>query len=334
MRYFKISIQNKIGINLLLFLFIVIFSLKIGLETFSFQQLFNLIFNYNKNNEHNFIIFDIRLPRIIIGAICGSLFAISGSILQTIFKNPMAAPDILGINSACSFAILFYFIFLQKILQIPLILISFFGASIAFCIAISSVIQNKKINQLRLVIIGIAIGVLFYSLCQFLIMQSDEKISSFVKFLTGTLYNSSWNIINEIYLLSFIFIFITYFFHKKLDFFVLSDETTNSLGFSNFKWKIIFIFISLSLASIAVAGCGSLGFIGLISPNISKIIYGYKHRYNLIGSAFIGANLTLISDLLGRIIFPPYEIPVGLITIILGVPYFIFLMWKINRAYI
>jgi iron complex transport system permease protein len=87
----------------------------------------------------------------------------------------------------------------------------------------------------------------------------------------------------------------------------------------------------LALASVAVSGCGSLGFVGLISPNISKILFGSFHKFNLFGSALIGAVLTVFSDFLARVLFPPYEIPAGLITIIIGVPYFIYLMKKMRN---
>jgi iron complex transport system permease protein len=300
------------------------------MTNYSFLNLYEAVIKKNLEFENQFIIYDVRLPRIIVGILCGAAFALSGSLLQTVFRNPMAAPDILGINSACSFCILLFSIYLLKDLNLSFLLSSFIGALSGFLIAIFASIENKKIYHAKLIIVGIAIGVLFKSLCQFLIMQSDEKQSAFFSFITGTLYLVSWDTVYTIFIPSLLFIIISFFMHKKLDVLLLNEDVSNSIGFHVTKWKIIIIFISLALASVAVSGCGSLGFVGLISPNISKILFGSFHKLNLIGSALIGAVLTVFSDFLGRILFPPYEIPAGLITIIIGVPYFVYLMKKIK----
>ena len=261
------------------------------------------------------------------------MFALSGSLLQCVLRNPMASPDILGINSACSFFILLYSIYLFKIFDLSILVCSLFGALLGFLVTIFSSVEDKKLHQTRLIITGVAVGALFKALSQFLVMQSDEKLSSIVSFITGTLYLVNWETLKQIFIPSLILSIIPFFFHKKLDILLLSDEISNSIGFNVTKWKIIIIFCSLSLAAVAVAGSGSLGFVGLIAPNISKMIYGTFHKVNLFGSVVFGAGLTIFSDFLGRILFSPYEIPVGLITILIGVPYFIYLMKKdgVNR---
>jgi iron complex transport system permease protein len=324
--------KNYILFYILLFLLLLCyFSLKFGITNYSYIHLYDAIFKKNLEFENQFIIYDVRLPRIIAGALCGAAFALSGSLLQTVFRNPMAAPDILGINSACSFCILLFSTFLYKFIHMSFLISSFIGALSGFLIAIFASIENKKIYHAKLIIVGIAIGVLFKALCQFLIMQSDEKQSAFFSFITGTLYLVSWDTVYSIFIPSLFLIIISFFLHKKLDVLLLNEDVSNSIGFHITKWKIIIIFISLALASVAVSGCGSLGFVGLISPNISKILFGSFHKFNLFGSALIGAVLTVFSDFLARVLFPPYEIPAGLITIIIGVPYFIYLMKKMRN---
>lgn len=301
-------------------------SLKIGLENYSFKELYSTLIQNNSTGYTNFILQEVRMPRILIGALCGMLFAISGSILQTVFHNPMAAPDILGINAASSFFILVNVYFFSNLFSTSNIYFSVFGALIGFFLALISTLERKKISPTRLIIVGIACGVLFKALCQFLIMQSDEKMSALLKFITGTLYHANWEVLQQIILPAFLFIFVAFLFHKKLDILLLQEPEAKSIGFAPTKWKVFYIFIALCLSAIGVAGCGSLGFIGLISPNIARLFFGNQHSYNLIGSGLIGANITIISDFFGRNIYPPYEIPVGLITIILGVPYFIILL--------
>nr|BFD32797.1 iron ABC transporter permease [Pigmentibacter ruber] len=314
-----------------LLLFISTVSLKFGIENYSLKNIYLTLVNKNLEDQSFFILHDIRMPRIIIGAFCGMLFAVSGSILQSVFHNPMAAPDILGINSASSFFILLYTFYFSKFFELPTIYFSIFGAMLGFFLAIFFTIEKRQISQFRLIIVGIACGVLFKALCQFLIMQSDAKLSSILKFITGTLYHSTWKIIEQIFLPGCFFLLLAFLFLKKLDLLLLKDPDSKNLGFSPLPWKFIYILVALGLSATAVSGCGSLGFIGLISPNISKLFFGSQHKFNLIGSAFIGANITILSDFFGRIIFPPYEIPVGLITIILGVPYFLYLLKKTSK---
>ncbi|WGL61560.1 iron ABC transporter permease [Pigmentibacter sp. JX0631] len=318
-------------IYLLFLIFISIISLKFGIVNYSLKNIFMVLIEKNNVDQSFFILHDVRLPRIIIGAFCGILFAVSGSILQSVFHNPMAAPDILGINSASSFFILINTFYLSKFFAFPNIYFSIFGAILGFLLAIIFTLEKKQILQIRLIIVGIACGVLFKALCQFLVMQTDEKFSAILKFITGTLYHSSWELIEQIFIPGCCFLFLTFLFLKKLDLLLLKDTDSKNLGFSPLPWKLYYIFLALGLSAVAVSGCGSLGFIGLISPNISKLLFGSQHKFNLIGSAFIGASITLLADFFGRIIYPPYEIPVGLITIILGVPYFLFLLKKTSK---
>ncbi len=320
-----------IFIYLTLFFIICIISLKIGIETYSFSKLYNTLFFLNENTNSTFIIHEVRIPRIIIGAFCGMLFAISGCILQTVFHNPMAAPDILGINAASSFFLLINFCYFSNYFYTLNIYFSVLGALIGFTIALLFTLESRKISPIRLVIVGIACGVLFKALCQFLIMQTNEKTSALLKFIAGSLYHANWDTFKQIIIPGSLFLFLAFIFQKKLDILLLNETESRSIGFATTKWKFIYILLALCLSAVAVAGCGSLGFVGLISPNIAKLFFGNKHSYSLIGSALVGANITILSDFLGRNIYHPYEIPVGLMTIVLGVPYFIILLNKSRK---
>jgi ABC-type Fe3+-siderophore transport system permease subunit len=315
--------------SMLIFLSIV--SLKFGILNFSLYEIRDVLLKKEVDFQIQFVVGDVRLPRIIVGILCGAMFALSGSLLQCVLRNPMAAPDILGINSACSFFILLFTVIFSNYLNINILFYSSFGALVGFIITVLSSIENKDILQTKLIVVGVAIGALFKAFCQFIIMQTDEKLSSLVSFITGTLYPVTWATVEQILFPAFILIPFALVLYKKLDMLLLSDEASLSVGFNPTKWKIIIIFVALFLAGVSVSGSGSLGFIGLIAPNISRLIFGNFHKYNLIGSALIGATITVFSDFLGRILFFPYEIPVGIITIIIGAPYFLYLMKNVKK---
>lgn len=300
--------------------------LMLGQVSFSINSVIHVLLKSSSVFEEQFIIGDVRLPRFIVGLLCGSLFAASGSLLQCVLKNPMASPDILGINASCMFFILLFTTILSNPLHLNSIYYSFFGAIIGFCMTLFASFQNQKIFQLRLIIIGISVSALFKTFCQFIFMQSDEHLSSLIAFFSGTLHTATWQTVNLILFPGLFLLFFCVLFLKQMDLLSLNENIAHGIGFHVSFWKCFLLLLALILAAIAVAGSGGLGFVGLIAPNISKIVFGYSYKNNLIGTYYIGGLLTCSADFLGRTIYPPFEIPAGLITIIIGAPYFLYLM--------
>lgn len=310
---------------LICFVFCVLY-LMIGQISFSIHSIFHTLLKISTTFEEQFIIGDVRLPRLLVGSLCGALFAASGGLLQCALKNPMASPDILGVNAACMFFILLFTNVMTNPFHINSIYYSLLGAITGFLITLASSWGHQKTFQLRLIVIGIAVGALFKTFCQFIFMQSDERLSSLVAFFSGTLHMTNWHTVNQIFFPGILLLFLCFFVLKQMDIISLNDTVAHSIGFHVNFWKIIFIILALILAAIGISGSGGLGFVGLIAPNISKIFFGYSYKKNFIGTCYIGALLTCFADFLGRTVYPPFEIPAGLITIILGAPYFLYLM--------
>lgn len=323
------------SINKLIRLFLVAViicysSLMIGITFYSISDVTNTILYNQDLNGSNFAIFEVRIPRLIMGIVCGTMFALSSHLLQCVFRNPMASSETLGINSASALFVLIGVSIFGKNDNYSLLCYSLLGALLGFLIILFASISEKKVSHIRLIIVGIAIGAFFKSASQFIMTFQDEKLSSFVSFLNGTLYSATWESIEYISIPSVISILLAFMLIKPLDILQLSEDVANSIGFNVPKWKIIIIFTALTLTAIAVSGVGSLGFIGLISPNIARLIFGYSSKYSLLASALIGIILTISADIIGRIIFIPYEISPGIISIILGAPYFLYIMRKIR----
>lgn len=312
----------KLAILLLLVTAIAFFSLMMGFSYYSAPEVISCLFY----NQYNFAISDIRLPRLIMGVLCGTMFALSSSILQGIFRNRLASSETLGVNASSILFILFGVTLWNGSNTVQILLYSIAGALAGFALTLFASISNHKISHLRLIVIGVAISALFRAGSQFMLIQQDQKLAGYLAFVNGTLYTTTWQSIKIIIYPAIILIIICFCWIKQLDVLLLSDEVAESIGFKVTKWKILTITLALMLTAVAVAGVGSLGFIGLISPNISRLIFGYSHKYNLLGTALIGSGLTILSDTIGRIILVPFEIPSGLIGIIIGVPYFLYIM--------
>lgn len=313
------KLWRKLG---LLFSFVIaigLASLMLGYTSYSLAQVMACLVYH----QYNFAIIDVRLPRIIMGILCGTMFALSGSMLQSIFRNHLASSETLGINAA---SILFILLGVTLWGDKYTLIYSIFGTITGFSLTLFAAITQRKISQLRLIVIGVAMSALFRAASQFMLIQQDQKLVTYLAFINGTLYSATWQNIHAILYPAVILITLCFCLSQQLDLLSLSDEIAHNIGFNVTKWKLLLILLALILTAVAVAGVGSLGFIGLISPNISRLIFGYAHKYNLLGSALIGSGLAILADTIGRIILVPFEIPFGLIGIIISVPYFLYIM--------
>lgn len=318
----------KIVLLVILVIALSIATLLFGKTTFALQDLWQI--NQMDKSDY-FILFDMRMPRLIISLYAGGLFSLAGSIFQAIHKNPVASPDILGVNATAIFAILFFsqiFNTQQNLLGYALI-----GALIGFGLTSLLSTSNRQINHTRLIIVGIALSILFKALSQFLVIESKENIHLLLHFLNGTLYQASWQQIGFMTHSVIICVTLCLFCAPYLDVIMLHADVSRSVGLQLRFWQIFFIGLALYMSASAISTCGSLGFIGFIAPNMSRIIFGYSHRHNLYGSILIGCCLVLGADLISRVLFYPLEIPIGIILIFIGTPFFLYLLKTMHRNY-
>lgn len=272
------------------------------------------------------IILNLRIPRVLMGFFVGASLSLSGLSLQGIFKNPLLEPYLIGISSGGAlFSFLSYLIPFDFILKTPLF--SFFG-SILSVILVLLISRFSKYNTYSILLVGISISILFSSILAFLIyILHSERIQIFF-YLFGSLSRSSWLKLSITY---FFFIFSFIFFlikNKELDIILLHEEEAFSLGVNPQKFYIEIIFFSSILASITVAFNGIIGFIGLIVPHISRILIGEKHINSIPFSSILGGVVLVLCDDLSRILIKGIEIPIGIITSFIGVPFFIYLLFK------
>ncbi|MGE9516450.1 MAG: FecCD family ABC transporter permease [Solitalea-like symbiont of Tyrophagus putrescentiae] len=289
------------------------------------------------------ILFAIRLPRAICAILVGSCLAITGASMQGLFKNPLAEPGLLGISAGASLFASLHIVILHSILfnlsyilgAYSLIITSFIGAILTTTIVYKlSLIQGKAMIT-TLLISGIAINALAGSFTGLLsYISTDEQLRSITFWTMGSLGGSNWTTVNALIPFTLIPTLILAYLGKSLNAISLGDEEANYLGIRvNKIKKLIIVLTSLSVGA-AVSMTGVIGFIGLVTPHILRLCFVSDNRLILPASAILGAILLSLADLLSRVIVAPSEVPIGIITALVGVPIFIYIILKDRKKYL
>ncbi len=284
-------------------------------------------------NTSRIIIWKIRLPRIILTVIAGMGLGVSGAVFQGIFRNPMANPYILGISSGAAFGVTLGMTMGLQItfLGIGAIPISAFIGAISASVIVYLISGGGR-DILPLLLSGIAMGFLLSALMSLLMYFNRAQLENIVYWTMGSFNAANWQkavITAPVILPGSLFIII---FARDLNLMILGEDSANSMGISVKKSRLVFLLISTIITASAVAVSGVIGFVGLIVPHAMRIITGPDHRTLIPYSMLGGAILLLISDTIARTIIAPTEIPVGIVTSLLGAPFFLFLLNRMRNS--
>lgn len=288
------------------------------------------------NSIANTVVMDLRLPRICLAIITGISLAVAGTVMQGIMRNPLVSPFTLGVSSGASFGagiaiVLGTSIFgslLDGSINIIIIINAFiFGLLTSFIVyGIASI---KGTNPQTLVLAGVAISYLFSAAVSGMKYFSDnDELKELAIWLMGGLWEADWSMVGIIVLPVILGVCILMRYSWDLNVLSAGEEIAVNLGISINKLRKICLIICSLIASITIAFTGIIGFIGLLSPHIGRFFVGSDNRYLIPISGLIGANLLLISDTIARIVIAPTELPVGIITSLLGAPFFLYLLIK------
>ena len=271
------------------------------------------------------IIWELRLPRLICSLLVGSALGMSGALLQGMLKNGLASPYLLGISAGSGLVIVFFISF--GLLQSFIPFAAWLGAILTTLIVFILSKEGNKIVVERLVLGGVAISSLFGAIQATLLLQvEDGRIQAALNWLIGSLNARGWEEINFTALPILIALLMGLFLSRQLNLLSLGDELSVSLGNSLFRSRCLIGAIATLLAACAVSIGGLIGFIGLIVPHFSRLIIGYDFKYILPLSALIGALTLSSADFISRL--GPVEIPVGIVTALIGAPIFMLILYK------
>ncbi|WP_186577952.1 FecCD family ABC transporter permease [Aquibacillus kalidii] len=334
--YSKAPYRWSLAIILLLTITIVWISLMNGTYELTIQEVFRSLFRIEANPDHDLVIFDFRLPRIVLAGLVGFSLGIAGAVLQGITRNGLADPGILGINAGAGAAIVLFMFFFQSQLDLshwftimiqPLF--GLIGGLAAASIILIFSLKNGSLDSQRLLLTGIAIGSGFGALALYLSLKmkaADFEMATV--WISGSIYNANWVFIASMLPWLLFLVPIIYKKASMLDYFQLEEESMKSLGIVVDREKIVLLLASIGLVSASVSVSGSIGFIGLMSPHIAKRLVGIHHKQVIPICGAIGMFLVITSDFIAKTVFAPVEIPVGIVISIIGVPYFLYLLMK------
>ncbi|ACB86172.1 FecCD family ABC transporter permease [Natranaerobius thermophilus] len=293
------------------------------------------------SNTEKIIVLQLRLPRVLLAVMAGFSLAGAGVVMQGILRNPLVSPYTLGLSSGAAFGAALAIVLQVGIfgsglssyheLFIPANAFVFAMLTMFFIYIISSM---KGATSETLILAGVAIGYFFSALVSALKYISDsDELPELVYWLMGSIIGANWTNIIIIFIPMVISIVILLRYSWDLNVLGGGEEVAKSLGVDVKRMKIICLIFSSLIAAVAVAFTGIIGFVGLVGPHISRIIVGADYRFLLPTSCFMGALLLLSADTLARTMIAPSEIPVGIVTSLLGVPFFLYLLLKKRKVW-
>ncbi|MEM5603325.1 iron ABC transporter permease [Bacillus cereus] len=285
----------------------------------------------NGTAQQDLILFEFRLPRIVVSVLVGASLAVSGCIMQGFSRNALADPGILGINAGAGLIVILYVAMFQtetisSVMLLPVL--AWIGAGITAAVIYAlSYKRGEGLSPTRLLLTGIAVAALISAATIVLTLRlSPEKYQFVATWMAGSIWASNWKFVISI--LPFIMLLLPFVIYKArvLNVLNLGDQVALGLGVSVEKERRLLLAAAVGLAGSAVSVSGGIGFVGLIAPHLMRRLVGPKHQYLIPGAALAGALLVLMADTIGRWIIQPSEIPAGIVVAVIGAPYFLYLL--------
>ena len=307
-----------------LVLLLGIFS-TVGTVNLELKEIISALIN-NDNKIVTTIVYKMRLPRNILAAIVGANLAVAGILLQSVMRNPIADPGITGVSTGASVAAIIILLLLPQYTGI-LPLVAFVGGALA-CILVFVMAYKNGVKPGRIVFAGVAVNTKLGGVITFLSVMYSDRIQSAMLWLNGSLATKTWVHVEMLFAYSIIGLIISLFLIRSANILQLGDDAATNLGINVNYTRIIICTVAVFLAGISTAVVGIISFVGLIVPHIARMIMGSDHKYTIPFSMVLGAIVLLIADTLARTIGGSIEIPVGVITSIVGGPFFLYLLRK------
>lgn len=304
----------------------VLISILYGSVNVSLERVFDVLFHDDQSKERT-IVWDLRLPRAIIAILIGASLAVSGAMMQNLTKNPLAEPKIMGISAGAAAMVVIIEFFLASLPFVWFSPLVFLGAAIGGSI-IFSLSFKGEISPIRLILAGVAVSAFLHAITVGVLILLGEDAVAVYSWLVGGLNGLSWNHMSLILPWTILGISLALVLTSKMNLLDLGDDVARGLGLNVGILKILLAINVIILAGSSVSISGTIGFIGLIVPHLTRKLVGNDYRFVIPISALMGASLLVAGDFLARTVAEPIELPVGIFTAALGCPYFLYLVRK------
>ncbi|MBF2063091.1 MAG: iron ABC transporter permease [Calothrix sp. C42_A2020_038] len=303
----------------------LIISVSFGAADIPLNQIIDAFIQFDGSREH-LIIQTVRLPRSIIAIMVGAAMATAGAIMQGVTHNPLADPGILGVNAGAAFAVVLGIFAFGAATPNVYVWYAFLGAGVTVVsVYLLASLGRSGVTPLNLTIAGAAVSSLLASLTTGVLIVSQRTLEEIRFWLAGSLAGIDENIIYQVLPYILIGMILAFGLSRQITVMSLGEDIAKGLGQQTLWIKILAAVSVLLLEGSAVSVAGAIGFIGLIIPHIVRFVVGVDYRWILPYSALFGATLLLASDILARLVLRPQEIPVGVMTAVVGAPFFVYL---------
>ena len=286
------------------------------------------------SKEQLAVIWYIRLPRMLVGMLVGGALGISGAVMQGIFSNPLADPGLIGISAgAATGAVVAIALGEAASGMLTMPAFALCGSILAVCLTVFLAMRNGKIPVMTLLLAGVAVGMLLGAITSgILTFMNEQQLAQYLLWMVGGLDYRRWE---HVYLAAgpvLVGIFIMLLLARHLNILVLGETEAKAVGMPVLKFRMGLLFVAALTTATSVCVSGNIGFVGLVIPHMMRMLLGPDHRILLPASALGGALFLVFCDCLGRTIIAPAEVRVGIMTAILGSPYFLYLLRRMHKS--
>ncbi|WP_448604480.1 FecCD family ABC transporter permease [Thermoleptolyngbya sp.] len=314
-------------------LLMMLFSLGYGEYPITPLEVLKVLLGLTQNTpDYEFVIYTLRLPRVITALLVGVGLAIAGTILQGLTRNPLAAPEIVGVEAGAGLAAVTLIVLFPAVPAAFLPLAAFAGAAAA-ALLIYWLAWDQGSSPIRLILVGVGLGAIASAVTSLLITFGNiYDVSQALVWLAGSVYGRSWQHIQAFLPWLIGFVPAAFLGARELNTLHLGDDVARGLG-SRVEWQRGMLLIAcVALAGASVATAGTIGFVGLMAPHLARQLVGPSHEGLLPTAALVGGLIVVLADLLGRSLFAPIELPCGVVTAAVGAPYFLYLLYRNRNA--
>jgi len=306
-------------------IFAAIIAIGLGSVHISITEILKTLFSSSSKAVNATIIWDIRLPRVLLALIIGANIAISGALLQAVMGNPLADPGLTGVTSGAAAFVLVIMLAMPEYTEfIPIA--AFVGGLIAAALVYALAWRRNGISPITIILSGVAVNALCGGVIGFLTIMYSDRLPAAVQWLNGSLAAKGNMALSMVFPYAIVGWILSIFAIRKANIIRLGDQVASNLGENVNRIRILLSLLAVFLAAISVAAIGMIGFVGLIVPHMARMLVGSDYKYMMPMSMALGALVLLIADTGGRTLFAPLDIPSGILMAVIGAPYFLYLM--------
>ncbi|RTE06433.1 FecCD family ABC transporter permease [Paenibacillus whitsoniae] len=311
-------------------------SLTNGAFDMALRDVVKTLLRMNPQHDYDLVILEFRLPRIVIALLVGAGLGMAGTVVQSLTRNPLADPGILGINAGAGVAMVIFLFFFQGKMKGTSLAAILAGPAVGLVGGLGAALLiyffsrvNGRLEAQRLLLTGIAMASGLSAVSVFLTLKMNAKdFETVAVWVSGSIYNANWTYIVAMLPWLLLLTPVLFLRTRMLDVFQLSESSVRGLGAEVDRERALLLLSAIGIVSACVSVSGGIGFIGLMAPHMARRLVGHGHRQLLPMSGLIGALLVMMSDFIAKTVFAPMEMPVGVVIAIIGVPYFVLLLYR------